>query len=664
MNLLSLKLSLVFFLGGFRLMALDTLVYKTDTDSIASVKFKLALSLGGKITFDSGYWTITLIGSLDEQLAMQNLTILGNNPDGTEYGASRTIYTTLDFDRKGIQLTDGCDSLTVRNIQFTGVGIKMVGTTSPNLRLEHAVLGDTVISNPGINLLIDAPHGFGGLIKHCSFAGFDFRAIAMNRYVPFSPVLPAASCPYLEIDSCLFTPRLPGKSKLRAISLDAGNDEYGPNWDFNGSKIQHSLFIDCGVGSSKGKNLTIRQDSFRMSVSPNDVVHLEEFSKHINVDSNRVVYLDGYDQDFITLGGKQSCSHINVRGNTVYQNGTNYSGLLDNFIVGSQIFNIILDTTNTIFNSIGGSLYANAWGCNNVNIDFPQNEGKGFAQTNIQIKTDTCDSILLSDDGLYYLIYGPPNGGLNTYLRSYSGVNGDTARFIDRFKEPENQLYFRWRIKRLYFNYFEISNLGTENYLEVRRGPEEKNMGLVLGKTDTVLIDEGDSVCGVTSYPYSTTEKPRWLIKERNGYFALLPGGNELNSDIRRTGDKTSVFMVSKTPSDDRPYDYSWRLEPWEISLSIEFDSLEQRKVMKSDLSKTVFPNPVTGDEHVSIRIEDITKVQMLRVNGESIQEIYLDEPKDQVKLSLKGVDPGIYILEVTISIGRTMTTKLIVGKL
>ncbi|WP_143873433.1 hypothetical protein [Catenovulum sediminis] len=178
---------------------------------------------------------------------------------------------------------------TVQHIQFNAA------TTSTNLmRVRHSSYNSgqqtgfyrnlkvyNVVFNGGRTQAFGG-NGAGIEFLHTSFINFSRGGFYLNRRDRSN------GHPRMIMENCYFKPDLEQVNyDVRAVSFDAGNDEYPVVWDHNWTIIRNSLLDGTGIGlSSKGKNLIVRNNhiiGYRKDV---DMIHIEEFSHDIIINNN------------------------------------------------------------------------------------------------------------------------------------------------------------------------------------------------------------------------------------------------------------------------------------------------------------------------------------------------------------------------------------------
>ena len=341
-----------------------------DTDAEATTKFRRVLRRGGILYVQAGSWTITL-GARDK--ARANIHIVGKNTTGTDtehQGAwqGAHIKSTLTMRGQRLMLNSKSDTFKISNLAWFGKGLETAKYHQPYLELTNVVFDRKISQAAGrgqkfsLNLL-DMRDGFSGKITQCSFLGFGARAIALNRTLPNNRwKRPAISVARLEIDKCEFVPHWRDEKGIRALSHDAGNDEYPVIWNHGGKVISNSVFTDCGISASKGSNFSITGNTFNMSQGVNDVIHLEEYSRNITISNNKAVLSEDYSDNFLFAGaGNHGVDDITITGNTVEQG----NGQLKAFASGKNAKDISFQS-NKVLNPVANARYINFFGCGNV----------------------------------------------------------------------------------------------------------------------------------------------------------------------------------------------------------------------------------------------------------------------------------------------------------
>ena len=523
--------SLLFSLLGLMLLqgsqAQITRTIKTgDTDAEATAKFSRVMRKGGVLKVQEGSWVITL-QKKDKMRA--DVSIQGSNTrdeDSNHQGAWQGDHVKSTLTLRGTRLVikDKASKLSITNLAWFGKGFETARFHQPELNLTN-VLFDRKISNStprgrkfSLNLL-DMRDGFSGSITYCSFLGFGARAIALNRTLPNNRwKRPSTSVAKLTIDRCEFVPHWRDESSIRALSHDAGNDEYPVIWNHGSKVISNSVFTDCGISASKGGNMTISGNTFNMIQGLVDVIHLEEYSKNITIKDNQVVMRGAFDENFLFVGaGNHGVNDITITGNTVDQD----NGQLRFFASGKNGKNIRF-SGNTVLRPEADVDYINFFGCGNEVFIAPSQPGLGT--DNQKVNSTPCTPLIA--DGTYYIRWDD----------KFLANSGNNVRVLERTGLPKQQR-FKWEIRHVRDVYYEIQNSrSTGNFLEVQRGAERGDQADLrkAGKSLAPLIHNDQQVSARGQDAYANQRAPLWAIfRNDNGKMTLVPGGNERLSQLR-----------------------------------------------------------------------------------------------------------------------------------
>ncbi|WP_109830915.1 right-handed parallel beta-helix repeat-containing protein [Reichenbachiella versicolor] len=550
MNKAIFKYTVTILLGTlcFTTQAIDVTIKSDDSDAKATAEFKKLLKEGGTITFEKGSWTIHLPKNVAK--AKADFTINGANKIGSDetvmgaYEDKKLIKTTIAFTGSPIEITKTCKNVSISNIKWDQAGLRGERFHEPVLNLENVFFDcKNWTARHWAKVVLSMPDGCSGKISHVSFKSYGYSGLWLNRSVA-KGVYPTVSRGKLIIDRCYFEPDEKSKrGQSSALSHDAGNDEYAPTWNHNGTVVSNSKFVDTRFSISKGSNMIFTNNIMICELSKKEPFHLEEFTNNIDVTNNRFIFKGDKAFQVMSLGATATCFDINITGNVIENNGK-----LERFISASGAHNITINS-NKIINPVPGTEYVTFWGCNNTDIKIGTdgNPQPGIDGAYSKVSNTKCKQVI--ESGTYFIQWES-----GEYLALVDGV----VKFLKSKKLPTSD-QFKWKISYDYSSklgsYYLIQNQNKDKfYLEVYKGPTKPEQDANLGKP-YVLFEE--FVLVEAKGDYRDLERaPGFSIHQKDGKYALLPGGNERKSQIIKNNDQAIVSIVKN----HKDSNYQWVL--------------------------------------------------------------------------------------------------------
>lgn len=595
-----LKISCLFFLMicSSTLFAISRTVSSGASNSEATRLFVKVMEEGGTITFEAGSWDINLTSRNNK--IKKNMTVIGNNGRGSNNrirGAHESWFTNNSSRRTVIKfkaasplITNGCNVFKVKNIKWEGIRLTTEVRHQPavdfaNVIFEAGIPGAGV--GPWRHIIITALDGISGKIVNCSFHNFGKRAIYLNRTLPNSGD-PVARIGKLVVDFCKFDAYFRAGEQFggRALNHDGGNDEFPAIWNHSGKEIKNSLFIETGLGFSKARNVTISNNIFRPKGFTKEIVHLEEYCRDITIHNNQIFLERGADGDIFSLGYLQSSDNITITNNKVNQDG-NY---LKAFVKGRAIQGFKVKNNSVIGHKSTNKLYSSFSFCDNSGT-FSDNSALLQRANNFEIKRGNCTKPI--NNGTFYITYGS-----GKYLED----GGNNAVFATKTTRPSGN-QFKWRVTNVKVDYFEIKNVKTGHYLEVSRGAKDQE------HENAVVNSRKLNIKLQSRRTFGTNRKPVWQISKKNSNYALLAGGNEMHSDMRRVGDEAFVFVI-KGNGENRAF--NWKFIPASVASTIapglkSIDEIEREKV---------YPRLANSSDQINLVIDNEVGVELFSATG------------------------------------------------
>lgn len=99
------------------------------------------------------------------------------------------------------------------------------------------------------------------------------------------------------------------------------------------------------------------------------------------------------------------------------------------------------------------------------------------------------------------------------------------------------------------------------------------------------------------------------------------------------------------------------------ICKEIEVKKLVGISVIQTNKSFVIYPNPVQRENEIQVKLENdvILKVRILNSQGKELITIKNNESKDNIAISSKGLDSGLYIIELENNKSQKLIQKLII---
>lgn len=367
------------------------------------------------------------------------------------------------------------------------------------------------------------------------------------------------------------------------MSIDAGNTEYPVVWHQNNSKIDSCLFDGVGVATgSKVSHIDITNNHFKGYKLSVDMIHIEEYSHHIFIDSNIFEHVSPARGLWIDRE-LQPCHDITITNNT-------WIGRYGWIISAQSPYNIVMENND----------FSQAWASNpnNKTIDFTYDQSYGeldnfikydLPTTNIVFKNNTGlnsgkDGIFaykaLKDDNSIQIdypvdkiefipiaekpkstidtsvLYRIKNKGSDDYLHAVLGQL--KLELSSKVKEDNTDI---WELTYKYPYYYYLRNIGTNNYMEVYRG-------YTMGDYNSSDVEPYQYFVEQTDFFNNRTEKPLWYLRkhEKEGmiFYAILPGSNERKSRTVQVGKymELEYALIENKEIVPPKDDSSWELIP------------------------------------------------------------------------------------------------------
>lgn len=624
-----------------------TTIKKGDNNTRAKQELARVFKEGGQITFEEGTWTINL--STQEARILNDVIIIGANIKGTGniQGAYETpasnLKSTVIFTGSRFSIQKSCKHIKVQNISLNGRGFIAVNQHQIELDLENSIFDITTAPRGFLDKQIfRSPDGIQGKVTNCSFKGFE-RGFVSNRSVNKNAV-PFTIRKKIEINWCSFIPEPYYQTRLpEAFIIDAGNDEYPVLWNQSSSTISNSYIKNCRIACSKGENFNIIDNTFFIDQFPKEPIHLEEFSQHILVKNNTLVFRGSKgNRQIITLGATQSCNDITIEGNTVDQlPGTN---LINNFVTGMALNNITLKN-NTILNHVASRDYVSFWGCGHTNITIEPGQ-QGFSPSQVSIATKTCD-IPFDANGVYTIKWKNS---------AYLGNVANEVKVVSRTQEPSNDDNFLWEIVSLdedgttLGNYYTIRNKTNGKYLQVYKGPNAPQQKAQIGQRYTNGSSGNADATFKFDFEGISSRPPGWsLFKGGNGDFLMSPAMNEHKAQLKKLhGSEVATLFVIKN-RESGSYD-------WSFNKTLK-QNLSTNDVFFKNKIINIYPNP-SINKVVTIELpEDNDRID-LRIFDQSGKQLYQNKFSKTATCDMSSFSSGIYYFHLN------MNNKVIVEKI
>lgn len=461
---------------------------------------------------------------------------------------------------------------------------------------------------------------------------------------------------------CLFRPLNNNVSDVgfndRAISIDAGNDEYPVVWNAQNSLIEFCRFEHTGLAFSKVANIVVRDNIFNDNVGRVQMIHIEEFSRNYLVQRNTFNCLNpnvlseviGLDREI------QSVDNIRVLNNTI-------TGRYHLFMSGYANTNITVTGNNfTNANTVGSSMlmdfYANA-----TTIPLPQPiPSDGVIVRNnpgLQLAANGNISIIVrqnnaNNDLSNYPVarrrierVNPPNALLtNGRYRIASIANGrrlvsagNGTVLSSSTPSPNTDL---WDIRWIPPFRYSIQNVATGRFLEVNIGYTEAN----------ILRNDPQNRRPFQSF--FTNPRPYWsVLPGNNGFFRFYTGGNEFQSAMIMPADNTPRLAFGRRFENNRRVlnDLGVRGQ-WNFNrvgnLPIAQPNIESNLIYNTKTSFDVNPNPAISN--VVITLDDSKEIQkkinIFSMQGALVKSINTEHNKFVYSVNISDFQKGIYIIQ------------------
>lgn len=444
--------------------------------------------------------------------------------------------------------------------------------------------------------------GLGGSFKNVSFENYKECGFIVDRRKKFD------SNPQLTFDKCYFRPTSFSieedtnqvRRKLRtdrwiyfnsrAISFDAGNDEYGVTWNMNKSIIQNCLFEDGSIAFSKINNVIIRNNTMTQIYGGANMIHIEEFSNNFKI-YNNVLDSTLAKPDNIFVGEAIICDRENQFTSNIRFSDNIIKGPYRYFISGYSPQGFIIENNDftEAYERLANSFFFDfEWAVDLDKLEKNQHVGatniifkgnsfspENLAKNNLRIaefKGDTSNNIqsdiVIQRDEVAQI----PSSIVDT-SKSYRIRNKGTGEYLftDKFS---GQIYFSilprldksdiWEFGFDRHIYNSIKSKFNGNYMETRF---PFNAGHIKNGTEPPEID----VKAVSNYS-GKSGFPLWTLLRKNiegkDYFLLHPGYSEFRSRLTRSTKCnwliTEVAMLNKPRPNYKEFEDEdlWELIP------------------------------------------------------------------------------------------------------
>lgn len=145
----------------------------------------------------------------------------------------------------------------------------------------------------------------------------------------------------------------------------------------------------------------------------------------------------------------------------------------------------------------------------------------------------------------------------------------------------------------------------------------------------------------------------------------LVADGYTVEHDVYANGDQNSVVELFKVNDADHVWlyppanDISYAIEAWKFFSRYELTSVVGLKESK-ELQWTIYPNPTT--DQITIQLPTVskgTRLSVMNAIGQTIKATKVSELT--TKISLDGIDPGIYFITLTDNNGQVIQQSKIV---
>lgn len=443
-------------------------------------------------------------------------------------------------------------------------------------------------------------NGIGATFTNVSFVSFKVIGLWFNR------VGKVDSHPKVLWDHCLFSPRNDlatgtdfngGTIEFndRAISFDAGNEEYPVVWNHNYSKIDNCLIVNTGFGaSSRGRAVIFSNNIFDDNVGGVDLIHIEEYSSDFTIENNQFKCNNASSKVIVLDRELQVVKDVRILNNT---------------ITGKYQFFISAYAPNNI--TITGNDFTNASGSACMNFTYYENFDiepipAPFLSDNIIIK----DNIGLDNNAVGFLRLNLKTGSaFNTitdfptgsrrqlnYINNppaliqdgiYEIVNKSTGNKLSHSSSLDNVLITsnnitdlsKWRVVFTPPFTYTIQNMATNNFLETNRGYTESEI------FSTPLAPESLIPYANNDYA-SKAEKPFWCMFKKDNDYVIYAGGNERQSALStsNTGVKL-VYGKKSNGSGGRILTEYTDLNKWSFNLISAIDFIRWDNKAQSNLN-------------------------------------------------------------------------------
>ncbi|WP_010136392.1 T9SS type A sorting domain-containing protein [Ochrovirga pacifica] len=504
--------------------------------------------------------------------------------------------------------------------------------------------------------------GAGITFRQCSFENFSQGGYFLNRRGRLN------QAPNFLMSHCFFKPDFDAVNyNVRAISLDAGNDEYPVVWNQNGSTITHCLLDGTGLGiSSKCSYVNVTNNHFLGYRKDVDMIHIEEFGHHFLIDGNtfehikpaRGLYIDRETQQAhdITITNnvwKGTYAWIissNAPYNVIFQNNdfsqakaSNPNDITFDFTYdhgGESTFlayelptKNLLFSQNTGLSAKDGILAYKEWqGDLSNTVEYPS--------AKIQKKVLLHDAQSTLEVSSKYYIKNKATGAYLVALQEKDTVGLVAEKPLDSTAI--------WEIAFKYPYYHHLKNTATKNYLEVYRG---YTLGDINNGTD-------EKIYAKQSYPKNQVMAlPFWYFRkhEQNGLemYELMPGGNERKSRLfqSQTSAQLEIAKTNGEPSATNA-ESLWILEP--------INSLKKSEPIETEREFSLEINQELQELVVYIHQPKIQQIQVRILNslGQQVHQ-YTGEHSSVYRINTSNLATNVYMVVLSLN-GKTRAQKIL----
>lgn len=636
----------------------------------------------------------TLVNNINDALSNANVgdTILFKSPeynfDGKSFNIEKAVCLSGVVPTKNetivgaYNVTSSFKNLKQLNIRSNNVSLSNLklqahtSTTYVFTRVAHTTYGDDSqgVHYTGIkmnNVILDGGkvQVFGGNgaeieFHQVSFINFSQGGYFLNRKGRVN------NAPKFLIEKSFFKPDFSQVNyNVRAISLDAGNDEYPVVWNQNGSTINNCKLDGTGLGiSSKCAYVNVTNSHFLGYRKDVDMIHIEEFGHHFLIDGNtfehispaRGLYIDREIQQahHITITNNKWIGTYawvissNSPYNLVFENNdftqasaSNANDITFDFTYDhgneTQFLEYELPAKNVIFrNNPGLSTkdgvlsYRELSGETSNEIEYPS------SKIHKKILNVDAKSIINTDET--YRIKNKLNG---EYL--IPADSNDRVGFSSTKKDDESDV---WVLEFKYPYYHAIKNIKTGKYIEVYRG---YTLGDINNGTSERIFAE-------QKYTFNQLDTlPFWYFRKHmvsgETVYEMMPGGNERKSRALKVDNYLELEIAQENGQPKVNDDANlWVLEPAGPGLSISDEQVI------NDFS--VYADATRKQIVIQIYNQNIQKkkISIVNMNGQIIHSQNFMGSKIDYSINTSKISTGVYVVALDLD-GKINRKRVII---